>query len=599
MKIFQRLTLTFLTTLALTTHVSAGGPTTELTLDVSTVNVDVSGALSADTIHKTGVYTLTLSADNAIGNLDIQAGAVSINKTSRLHASAPAVSFTSGGGTLNITDAAAADADVAINANVTTANGTFNVSTGVTGKLGIITGISSSNTLTKAGPGTLSVSADNSAAAAGITVTAGILSVATANALPAKTTLNAGTLALTDDITTAREIAMAADSYISVASGKTATLGGAAALLTGGHKISKIGTGTLALSGDKSSATTAFIVSAGTLSIGASNQLPTSDALTLAGGTLLTTATMLLPLPIALTAASTLDTGTNAVTHSQALTGAYALTKAGSGTLTFSGNKSTSDSTVAVNAGTLSISAANALPGTSLALTGGTLATTASLTIANQAITLSADSTINTTAATTTTIISALTETGGRTLTKSGTGSLAVTSDISSFTGIAVTAGTLIATEAEYLPVTTTLNGATAVLSLADGVTSERTIAVGVGGGTVNVAAGEATLGGEQGSLTGANTLTKTGAGTLTLSGEKNQSPTTVLVNAGILKANADENFPAAIDIASGATLQIVPNGPIVDPITGGTCTITMRSGSILDLGRDFSAAITIAATPG
>ena len=472
-----------------------------------------------------------------------------------------------------------------------TSSGTFSVSNAITGKLGTVTG---ANTLTKAGEGTLAIASaiDNSASASGITVSAGTLSAAAAQNLPVLTTLNGGILALANGVTTEREIAVAANSSVNVASGASATLGGAAAMLTGGRTLTKTGAGTLALSGNKADATTAFTVQAGTLSIGDPLQLPAggSPALTLAGGTLATTAVLSLPLAITLTGNSTLDTGANAVTQANAITGAFALTKAGSGTLTLAADNSAAASTLNVNVGTVSISAANQLPGASLTLSGGQLTVNggAPITIAQQAIDLSANSAIRTVSPTV--ISSALTETGERTLTKSGAESLEISSDISTFTGIAVTEGTLVATDGDYLPVTTTLNGATAVLSLANGVTSARTIAIGADGASIDVDAGEAILGGGEGSLTGANTLTKTGAGTLRISGDKSASQTNIYVTAGILKADAGENFPASVEIDSAATLLTA--GEI--PALGGR-TITMYSGSILNLGGNFAAAITIA----
>jgi autotransporter-associated beta strand protein len=587
MKTFQRLALILTTSLAVTTQISAA---TELTLDASSVDVEVSGTLSADTIHKTGASKVTLSGAgslfNSIGNLDIQAGTVSISTTLSLHSTMPAVSFTSSGGTLAITGASQQD-EQPIVATVTGADGTFNVSEGITGKLGTVTG---GNTLTKAGLGTLEISAgsNNSSSTSEISIGAGTLRALAGINLPAKTTLNGGILSLAHGVTTAREIAMAANSSVKVNSGESATLGGVAAVLTGGQTLTKTGPGTLALTGDKSAATTAFKVDQGILSISASNQLPAAGApsLTLNGGTLKTTAALSLPLDIALAADSTLDTAANAVTHSHAITDAtgYTLTKAGSGSLTLAAINDTSSSTIAVNAGTLSISAANQLPGASLVLTGGTLATTADLTIAQQAITLSADSTINTTGATV--ISSALTETGSRTLTKSGAGSLAVTyaDGIAAFTQIRVTEGTLIAAATNHLPATTMLDGGT--LSLA-AITSERIVDLsGISGGTVTVAAGTAT---QSGNITGTRTLTKNGAGTLVLSGTGNTAPLNVA--DGVLSIGSMDAFPQAITtIAAAKTLTTTGN---IVAFTGDRA-LTMNSTSVLNLGGDFAAAITI-----
>jgi fibronectin-binding autotransporter adhesin len=136
--------------------------------------------------------------------------------------------------------------------------------------------------------------------------------------------------------------------------GYTATI---ASNLTGASELVKEDLGTLVLSG-ANTYTGGTLVQRGTLSISSDANLgDPSGALTVADGTLRTTANLLLARPVALTGAATFlaDPGTTS-TLSGALTGAGSLTKTGAGTLALTGEASHTGGTT-IAAGTLQIGA--------------------------------------------------------------------------------------------------------------------------------------------------------------------------------------------------------------------------------------------------
>ena len=118
-----------------------------------------------------------------------------------------------------------------------------------------------------------------------------------------------------------------------------------------------------------------YSLNGGTLTVGSMNRSTgyTSTAFNLGGGTLRASADFTCPFPLSLTsAAGTIDTQGNAVTLSQALSGAAGgFTKAGSGTLTLSGGNTYGGGTT-IGAGTLAYGVDNAVPG-NVTVNGGEL----------------------------------------------------------------------------------------------------------------------------------------------------------------------------------------------------------------------------------
>ncbi len=204
-------------------------------------------------------------------------------------------------------------------------------------------------------------------------------------------------------------------------------------IISGSGSLIKQGNGVLTLAGNNSYSGTTT-VSAGTLSIGDDANLGTGD-LALAGSTLAITGATTIDNAIALTGNSTID-NSDAATLSGAISGTYALTKTGAGTLTLSANNSYG--ATFVNAGTLSVDsdgnlgsdAVNLAAGTTLALTGTTDIDNAIILGGNATVTAAANATLSG-------VVS-----GAYTLTKAGAATLTL-SGSNSYGATTVSAGTL------------------------------------------------------------------------------------------------------------------------------------------------------------
>ncbi|PYF83297.1 VCBS repeat-containing protein/autotransporter-associated beta strand protein [Marinomonas alcarazii] len=261
---------------------------------------------------------------------------------------------------------------------------------------GVITDSTSTRNLTKVGAGTLVMSATNSYDGS-TTVSEGTLVASGGSAISdtsAVTVASGATLEL--DVDASETVGSIAGAGNIIANGGTLTVGGdntsttfSGVLSEGsqGLSLSKIGTGTLTLSGDNtySGNTT---VSGGTLSVATDSNLG-SGALTLNSGTLSVTgngATIDNAITLVNSGALNLDAGI-AATFSGAVSGSGALLKTGAGTATLSGKNSYTGATT-LNGGTLSLT--GSLNGTSQVTvnSGATLAGTGSVFTANSGNTL-------------------------------------------------------------------------------------------------------------------------------------------------------------------------------------------------------------------
>src|SRR6266704_1493064 len=223
--------------------------------------------------------------------------------------------------------------------------------------------ISGAGGLTKAGAGTVTLSATNTYTGV-TTINAGTIAVAAdaglgaapGAATPGKLTFGGGTLRTTASFTLAvnRGIALTGAGTISTDPGTTLTYGG---IIAGASPLSKAGTGTLIVSG-ANTYTGATAISAGTLQLGATNAVPSGSAGTVTSGA---------AGAVVLTAGGN-NSSTTFSGVMQNGSGIVALTKTGTGTLTLSGANTYSGATT-VSAGVLDVQNNTALGATAGATT--------------------------------------------------------------------------------------------------------------------------------------------------------------------------------------------------------------------------------------
>jgi len=375
-----------------------------------------------------------------------------------------------------------------------------------------------------------------------LTIT-GMSYIAGAGSGPSTINFNGGMLTANNTIsmiTQASTVVKAGGAVINVLPTRTFTISNNLTDGGGGGGLTKEGTGTLLLSGAGNNYTGTTTVNAGTLQINHANALGTTGNITFGGGALRynTGITQDLSSRIKNSGSAILvDTNGNNVTFANAIdsTNSGGLTKNGTGTLTLSVANSYTGTTT-VNGGTLALGADQDL---------GAIAGAGALDLSSY--------TLATNATSDTTYSGVISGTGG--LTKNGTGTLTLSNAGNTYTGTTiVNAGTLALGASQNLGV---IAGAGALnlssYSLTTNATSDSTYS---------------------GVISGTGSLTKNGAGTLTLSNTNTYNGSTT-INAGTLQ----------IDGNMANSGLVINSGAIISPSTTatadsfGTSSITINSG--------------------
>jgi filamentous hemagglutinin family protein len=468
------------------------------------------------------------------------------------------ITATNGGLTLQAAGSSQANANVTVGTSLIFANtGAFTFNGIISGAGGIDKQIVAT-TLTLNGANNYTGST---------TITGGTIQLGIANALPTSTTLlGTGTLELNGFSQTLAN--MTGGNTITNSSGTAATLtlnnAGSntfSGVMSGNLSFVKNGAGTLAIS-SASTYSGSTAINNGTLQLQGSDLLPSTTAVTLAGGTVLDlnnndlTIGSLSGSGNVTTGGGNLTTGGNnsSTTYSGIISDGGDLIKEGTGTFTLTGNNNYTGSTV-INAGTLRMGIANALPSTTAVGIANVAGATLDLNNFDQTIAILA---LGGTTGGNVTL-------GSATLTLNSAASFSYGGVISGTGGIIKQgAGTQTFTNAQTYTGSTVINGGTLQLGTNNvfSNTSAVTIANAAGatldlngfndtinvisggggvGGTISLGAGTLTTGDSTsntfaGVISGTGNIVKQGTGTWTLSGNNTYSGLTT-INAGTLNA--------------------------------------------------------------
>jgi fibronectin-binding autotransporter adhesin len=624
------------------------------TINTNANAVGLSGSISGgtDTLTKSGSGTLTLSSgtSNATAwNMTVSAGGLSVDAAARLGTGTLTLASST---TLYVTGAA-----TLVNAVALTGAATISNSAAVT-MSGAFSG--GAQALTKSGSGTLTLSNTGNEAGltAGVTVSEGTLAVAADDALVGgAVTLNGGTLVLANlnGGTVDNAIVLGASGGIVNVASSAAILSG---VISGTGSLTKSGGQMLTLSGNNTFSG-AFAINANVVYITHANALgTTAGATTVADGATLrvdnglTVAENLTlsgigvssgigavkinaggtgsaTLSGAITLAADASIGSfnsgDTLTISGAISGGYAMTKVGSGTLVLSGANTWTGVTT-ISAGTLRLSGGSAIADTSaLTIMGqSALEVNASETIgaltaagSNASVTLNNDATLTVSQTTSTTFAGSIVDGTSSTgkLTKAGTGALTL-SGSNTYTGATtISAGTLAIAGGSSIADSSAVTVAAGARLWFDSGVSE-TIGSLSGAGTVTLNGGTLTLGQDNTSTTfsgvideqDAGNIYKRGTGTLTLSGANTYTGTTTL-NGGTLSITGDGNLGGGdVEwVGNSGTLTITGTGVTIDNnfVLSGNGTITTTGSATLsgvlsganDLTKSGTGTLTLSGT--
>jgi fibronectin-binding autotransporter adhesin len=520
-------------------------------------------------LAKLGAGTLTLTAANTFSSLGIHGGVVVVSANNQLGAGTSAVSINSGG-----TLRTGATFTTGRFLGLSMGGGAVDVTDAAT--LTWAAEIYGSGSLNKTGTGTLNLVASNTFA--GTTVisggTLGITSNAALGNANNGVTFDGGTLQFLAgiDVTSARTITLNAGggTFNGFSSSISGPIGG-----SGG--LTKIGTGTLTLSGTNTYTGGTFL-NAGALAISADGNLgDAAGRVTFNGGTLRFAASTTLAntRPMTLNADGVIDTNGFDAGIAGVIGGLGGLVKNGTGTLFLAaGNTYVGGTTI--NAGAISVSASTALGNASSSITfnGGSLLTPVDISL-NQNIVLDGNGTI---------VNNAITRlngvvSGSGDLIKSGSGVLALIA-ASTFTGRLVVNQSVVVLQ-DGVPLGNISVASGASVNFQDYTFARNSTYAGV--------------------ISGAGRISQTGRGTLTLSGTNTYSGGTIIGgtdNSAILAVSSDANLgdSSGYIYFSGGRLKFLSNFDLASTRTvninnfGGTFALngatTTFGGVIENAGR-------------
>lgn len=586
--------------------ISLGTATLTVSQSSSTTYAGVISGSSSSTgvLTKTGTGTLSLTGTNTYGGgTNLQQGVLNINADAALGDSAANLNVT-GSSTLQL---AATIASTSRNIPIT-AGQTFTIDTNgfdLT-QTGVISG--STGILAKTGLGTLYLQGTNTYGG-GTTLNQGTLNVNADVGLGQSGTdlsvSGSSTLQFASAFEFSRNIAISSGQTLSVdTNGLDITQSGVISGSTGA--LTKTGSGTLLLRGANTYGGGTNL-SQGILNINTDAVLGTSGTnINVIGSSTLrlaaTVSDMARNMPITAGQTLTIDTNGFNLTQSGVLSGSTgAFTKVGAGTVILSGSN-TYGGTTTVSVGALQAGAVNTFSSSSAVSLANTAGVTLDLNNLNNAIgslsgggTTGGNVTLGSGTLTlggdnsSTTFAGTITGTGGVTKTGTGTFTISQGGGANTYSGTTtLSAGTLRAGAANAFSsnsVVSLANTSGAILDLND---FSNTIGGLSGGGTTggNISLGTATLTVSQSSNTTyggvisgvAGSLTKTGSGTLTLTGDSTFGATTV--SAGQLTVNGTLTSPVTVGL--NGTLA---GGGIIEADVALSGTLSPGDGSLNTLG--------------
>ena len=510
---------------------------------------------------------LVLSATNTFtGDSYLTSGILSVGADANLGATTNSVQFA--GGTLQVTSsfATAAGRRLLITASN---NGTLKIGAGLSLTIGGATDrlatSNSSGLLTKTDAGDLILNNSNPNFTGSLNISGGNVELQNATSLGSNTTITlaGGSLRLRTDATAsfANQITATSDATIS------------ASRLTG--------------------TTPAVTLTIGNITIGAQTMnLSATNGADLALGT------------VTLTGAPTFNTSAGNTTVG-AISGSFGFTKTGGGTLVVNGSSNYSGSTV-VQSGTLALGNAAGVSATSaLNISAGATFDLRNLSAVIGSLTGAGDVTLGSgnldvgTNDGTTTFTGTIAGIGG--FTKSGTGTFTL-GHANSYTGATtINNGTLLTSIADALPSLTALTlGANGTLDLSG---TNQTVGSIAGAGRILLGGAAISFGGNglstnyTGVITGTGNVTKTGAGTFTISGISDYIGQTNLTG-GTLALGAANVLPSttAVSLSVGTTFDLSGFAQTIGSLQGsgalslGAATFTIGTN---DADTTFSGAIT------